>query len=175
MYSREQVKAVADKVFNMAKADAVEVDLNGGERSGTRWANSSITVNLVQFDRRSRRTSASARRRAAPRRATSDDAALKAMVDEAVADSEGRRSDNPNLPELLGPQEYIPVDAALPTVVNFGPGERARMVEEEHRRLARRWASLGVRLHPEDRPDQLHRQLEGPVRLLPRPRKPASC
>ena len=51
MYTREEVKAIVDKVINMAKADAVEVSLNGGERSGTRWANSSITTNLVQYDR----------------------------------------------------------------------------------------------------------------------------
>ncbi len=50
MYSRDEVKALTDKVLNMAKADAVEVDFNGGERSATRWANSSITANMVQFD-----------------------------------------------------------------------------------------------------------------------------
>jgi len=50
MYSREEVKALTDKVLNMAKADAVEVEFNGGERAGTRWANSTITVNLVQLD-----------------------------------------------------------------------------------------------------------------------------
>ena len=51
MYSRDQVKTIVEKIINMAKADAVEVTLTGGERSGTRWANSSITVNLVQYDR----------------------------------------------------------------------------------------------------------------------------
>ena len=51
MYTREQAKAITDKVLNMAKADAVEVNLTGGERSGTRWANSTITTNLVQYDR----------------------------------------------------------------------------------------------------------------------------
>ena len=51
MYSREEVKAIADKIINMAKADAVEVDFSGGERSATRFANSTITANMVQFDR----------------------------------------------------------------------------------------------------------------------------
>ena len=51
MYTREEAKAIVDKVLNMAKADAVEVNLTGGERSGTRWANSTITTNLVQYDR----------------------------------------------------------------------------------------------------------------------------
>ena len=44
-YTREQVKAITDKVLNMAKADAVEVRFAGGERSATRYANSTITAN----------------------------------------------------------------------------------------------------------------------------------
>ena len=31
---------------------------------------------------------------------------------------------------MKGPQNYIPVDAALPPMVNFGPGERAEMVRK---------------------------------------------
>ena len=50
MYSREEVKAITDKVIDMAKADAVEVEFNGGERSATRFANSSITANLIEHD-----------------------------------------------------------------------------------------------------------------------------
>ena len=49
-YSREDVKAITDKVLNMAKADAVEVRFSGGERSATRYANSTITANLVEHD-----------------------------------------------------------------------------------------------------------------------------
>ena len=51
------------------------------------------------------------------------------MVDEALANA-NKANDNPNLPELLGPQEYIPVDGALPSVINYGPAERARMVKD---------------------------------------------
>jgi len=129
MYSREQVKAVVDKIINMANADAVEVTLSGGERSGTRWANSSITVNLVQYDRT---VTASVRVGQKTGNATTrdfSDAGLKAMVDEAVGEAKAA-ADSQNLPELLGPQEYIPVDAALPNLVNFGPAERARMVKD---------------------------------------------
>jgi len=55
-------------------------------------------------------------------------AALKAMVDEATEAAKTAR-DNPNLQPLTkGPQDYIPVDAALPPMVNFGPGERAEAV-----------------------------------------------
>ena len=50
MYSRDEIKALTDKILNMVTADAVEVNFDGGERAGTRFANSSITVNLVQYD-----------------------------------------------------------------------------------------------------------------------------
>ena len=45
-----EVKALTDKVLNMAKADAAEVDFTGGERSATRFANSNVTANMVQFE-----------------------------------------------------------------------------------------------------------------------------
>ena len=52
MYTRDEAKAITDKVMNMAKGTTdVEVQLRGGENSGTRWANSTITTNLVQYDR----------------------------------------------------------------------------------------------------------------------------
>jgi predicted Zn-dependent protease len=129
MYTREQVKAVTDKILNMANADAVEVNLSGGERSGTRWANSSITVNLVQYDRNVSVTVRFGQKTGTAQTKDFSDAGLKAMVDEAVADAKAA-SDSPNLPELLGPQEYVPVDAALPNLVNFGPLERGRMVKD---------------------------------------------
>jgi predicted Zn-dependent protease len=129
MYTREEVKAVTDKVLNMARADAVEVNLSGGERSGTRWANSSITTNLVQYDRQVTVNVRIGQKTGSANTRDFSDAGLKAMVDEAV--SEARQAqDSPNLPELLGPQDYIPVDAALPDVVNYGPGQRARMVKD---------------------------------------------
>ena len=40
-----------------------------------------------------------------------------------------KANDSPNLPALLGAQEYIPVDSALPNMVNVGPAERARLVK----------------------------------------------
>ena len=49
-YSRDEIKQITDKVLNMCKADAVEVRFSGGERSATRFANSSITANLIEHD-----------------------------------------------------------------------------------------------------------------------------
>src|SRR5829696_1441439 len=129
MYTREQVKGYVDKIIDMAKADAVEVNLSGSERSGTRWANSSITTNLVQYDRQVSVTVRLGQKSGSADTRDFSDAGLKSMIDEALSEAR-QANDNANLPELLGPQEFIPVDAALPDLVNFGPGERARMVRD---------------------------------------------
>lgn len=130
MYSRDEVKAITDKIFNMAKGvDSVEVDLNGAERSGTRWANSTITTNLVQFDRQLTISVRIGQKTASASTRDFSDSSLQASINEAIEAAKAR-PDSPNLPELLGPQTYIPVDAALPSGVNFGPRERALMVKE---------------------------------------------
>ncbi len=129
MFTRDEAKAITDRLIDMAGPGPVQVELSGGERSGTRWANSAITVNLVQWDRS---VAITVRNGARQGRATTrdfSDNGFRELVDEAKAAAE-RASENFNLPDLLGPQEYIPVDAALPSMVDFGPGERAAMVNE---------------------------------------------
>ena len=128
MYSRDQVKAFTDKIFNMAKGADVELTLNASERSGTRWANSTITVNLVQYDQQITITRIGQKTVNESTRDFSD-TGLKALVDEATATA-ASRPDAPNLPELLGAQQYLPVEAALPSGITYGPRERALMVKE---------------------------------------------
>ena len=148
MYTRDQVKAIVDKIINMARADAVEVNLTGGERSGTRWANSSITTNLVQYDRNVTVTVRVGQKTGNASTRDFSDAGLQAMVNEAMEEAR-EAEDSANLPELLGPQEYIPVDAALPNLVNYGPAERARMVKDSID-LAERKGVLGAGYIPKN-------------------------
>ena len=130
MYSREEVKAITDKVMNMAKADAVEVEFSGGERSATRYANSNITANMVQFDRSVNVTIHLGARSGSSSARELDDASLQEAVAEATKRAEAARESQDALPLIEGPQDYIPVDATLPNGVNFGPAERARMVKQ---------------------------------------------
>ena len=124
MYSRDEVKALTDKVLNMAKADAVEVNFTGGERSATRWANSNITANMVQFEQSLTLTVYNG---------TEAGLGDHPRVRRRGAEGDGGRRDEegaggarqPEPTPLTGPQEYMPVDAALPNMVDFGPG-RAR-------------------------------------------------
>src|SRR6185295_15723286 len=130
MYSRDEIKALTDKVLNMAKADAVEVSFDGGERSATRWANSSITVNLVQYDQQLTLTVRHGQKQGTASTREFDDESLKAMVDEAEEIAQKAR-DNANLTPLAkGPQDYIAVDAVVPQTAGFGPGERAAWVKQ---------------------------------------------
>jgi predicted Zn-dependent protease len=133
MYSREEVKALTDRVLNMATAvhaDGVEVEFSGGERAGTRWANSTITVNLVQLDQQLSVNVRLGNKVGSASTREFDDDSLKGMVDEAAEAAKTAR-ETPNLAPLVkGPQNYVPIDAALPPMVNFGPGERAEMVRK---------------------------------------------
>jgi predicted Zn-dependent protease len=130
MYSRDEIKGLVDKVLNMAKADGVEVTFEGGERAGTRFANSSITANLVQFDQQLTINIRHGQKQGSAPTRELDDESLKAAVDEAEEAAQKAR-DNPNLAPLVkGPQQYIAVDAVAPATANFGPGERAAWVKQ---------------------------------------------
>jgi len=129
-YSREEVKAITDKVLDMAKADAVEVQFSGGERSATRYANSTITANLVEHDQQVAVTVYYGQKSATTTAHQFDDASLKSAIEQAQELAK-RRPDNPELmPLVKPPQDYTPIDAALPSAADFGPAERARMVKQ---------------------------------------------
>ena len=93
-YSRDEVKAITDKVLNMAKADAVEVQFSGGERSATRYANSTITANLVEHDQQVAVTVYFGQKSATTTAHQFDDASLNQMIVQAQELAK-RRPDNP--------------------------------------------------------------------------------
>ncbi|MBM4194432.1 MAG: hypothetical protein FJ202_08660, partial [Gemmatimonadetes bacterium] len=129
MITRDEAKALVEKIINMAKADAVEVNLTAGERSGTRWANSSITTNLVQYDRNATITVRLGMKVGSATTRDWSDAGLQKACDEARGEAE-KANDATSLPDLLGAQEYIPVEGATTEGINFGPLERARLVRD---------------------------------------------
>src|SRR5688500_1294621 len=128
-YSRDQVKQITDKVLNMAKADHVEVRFSGGERSATRYANSSITANLIEHDQEVSVTVQYGQKSASGTTHQFDDASLKRLIGN-IQELAKRKPDNPELmPPVKGPQPYVEVDAVMPATENFGPAERAAMVK----------------------------------------------
>jgi len=133
MYSREEIKALIDKTLGLAstaKAEGVELRFDGGEQSGTRWANSTITTNLVQFDQQLAITVRIGQKTGNAMTREFDDDSLKSAIDEAIGAAQKAR-ENPNLPPLVnGAQDYVPVNAVLPKTAEFGPGERAAWVKQ---------------------------------------------
>jgi predicted Zn-dependent protease len=128
-YSKDEIKQITDKVFNMCKADAVEVRFSGGERSATRYANSSITANLIEHDQEAQITVRFGQKSATATTHQFDDDTLKRTIERAQMLAR-RKPDNPELmPLVKPPQSYVEIDAALPSAVNFGPAERAKMVK----------------------------------------------
>src|SRR5688500_8174867 len=128
-YSRDQVKQITDKVLNMAKAEAVEVQFSGGERSATRFANSSITANLIEKDQEITVTVYYGQKSASATTHQFDDESLKRTI-EQVQELAKRKPENPELmPPVKPPQNYVEVDAVLPETEKFGPAERAAMVK----------------------------------------------
>src|SRR6266542_4376214 len=114
----------------MCKADAVEVEFSGGERSATRFANSTITANLVEHDQQVEITVYYGQKSARTTTHQFDDASLKSTIQQ-VQELAQRKPDNPEtMPPVKPPQQYLPVEAALPSAVNFGPAERAAMVKK---------------------------------------------
>jgi predicted Zn-dependent protease len=95
MYSREEVKVITDKVMNMTKADGIEVEFSGGERSATRFANSNITANMVQFDRNLSITVYKGSRSATSSTREFDDASLTQAVEDVEKRAETAR-ENPH-------------------------------------------------------------------------------
>ncbi len=90
MYTREQVKALTDRIFNMVTgADAVQLQVTASEQSGTRWANSSITTNLVRYDRSVTITVRVGGRQGSASTMDFGDAGLQDAIDEAMAAARG--------------------------------------------------------------------------------------
>jgi predicted Zn-dependent protease len=128
-YSRDEVKQITDKVLNMCQADAVEVRFSGGERSATRFANSSITANLIEQDQEVQVTVFYGQKSATASTHQFDDESLKRTIQQ-VQELAKRKPENPELMlPVKPPQNYVEIDAALSSAVNFGPAERAQMVK----------------------------------------------
>ena len=129
-YSKDEIKQITDKVLQMGKDDGVEGRCSGAERSGTRFANSSITANMIEHVQEVTITVRYGNRTANATTHQFDDDTLKRTI-EAVQTLAKRKPDNPELmPLVKPPQSYIDIDAALPSAVNFGPAERAKMVKQ---------------------------------------------
>ena len=95
------------------------------------------------------------------------------MVEDAQKKAQAARETPDALPLIAGPQDYMPVDAALPSSVNFGPAERGRMVKQSLD-ICQKKGVIGSGYIPKTYLTTCNANIEGPVRVLTSRRKPAS-
>ncbi len=165
-YSREAVKAITDKILNMAKAEAVEVEFAGGERSATRYANSTITANLTEHDQEATITVRYGQKSGSTTVHQFDDASLQRAVGEAQALAK-QRPDNPELMPLVTAAAGLRRRRRGAAVGDRFRSRGARAARPPERRGLREKGRRRRGLHPEAALDGGARELRGTVRLSP--------
>ena len=125
--SRDEAKALTDRVLALAKADETRVTINSSWSGNTRFAGNQITTNGGTIDTVVTITSTIGRRRASAQTNVLDEESLKRTV--ALAESLAKLSpEDPEIMPELGPQQYAGVNGYFDPTANLGPEARATAV-----------------------------------------------
>ncbi|MEP6780955.1 MAG: TldD/PmbA family protein [Gemmatimonadaceae bacterium] len=127
--SREQAKALCDRVLSFAKADSTRVNVNSGWQGNSRFAGNEITTSGGSTNTTVNVTSTIGRRRASASTNILDDEGLK----KAVALSESLAKLSPEDPEImpdLEPQTYATVNSYFDSTAQLTPEVRATAVQK---------------------------------------------
>lgn len=127
--SREDARALANRVLAFAKADETRVNITSGWDGNTRFAGNEITTSGGVTDTTVEVTSTIGRRRASARTNILDDASLQRTVE--FAESLARLSpENPELVPELGAQDYATVNSFFDSTANLDPETRAAATKQ---------------------------------------------
>ncbi len=122
--TRDQAKALADRVLAFAKADETRVNIATGWTGNTRFAGNEITTSGGTTNTSITVTSTIGKRRASAQTNVLDDASLKRTVESA--ESLARLSpENPELVPELGAQDYAVVNGYFESTAGLDPEKRA--------------------------------------------------
>ena len=122
--SREQAKALADRVLSFARADETRVNIASGWSGNTRFAGNEITTSGGTTNTNVTVTSTVGKRRASASTNILDDESLKRTVDLAERLARLSPEDPEAMPEL-GPQTYMPVNSYFEKTAELSPEVRA--------------------------------------------------
>ena len=125
--TREEAKALADRVLSFSKADQARVTITSEWNGNTRFADASITTSGGTTDVSVEVTVTIGRRRASASTNVLDDTSLRRTVDLAAQLARLSPEDPEIMPEL-GPQNYSPVNAYIEDTANLNPAARAGAV-----------------------------------------------
>ena len=125
--SREQAKALTDRVLALRKADEMRVNISTGWNGNTRFAGAEITTSGGITDTALTVIATFGRKRASATTNVLDDESLKRTVD--LAERLARLApDDPQLMPELGPQQYLTVPAYVDRTASLSPETRADAV-----------------------------------------------
>lgn len=124
LLSRDQAKALTDKILAMGKADETRVNLSSDWSGNTRFAGGEITTSGEITDGTVTITSTIGKRRASATTNVLEDASLKRTVDLAERLAKLAPEDPETMPEL-GPQTYSPVSGYIDRTAELGAEARA--------------------------------------------------
>ena len=127
--TREQAKALTDRVLAMAKADATRVTVTSGWSGNTRFAGGEITTSGGVTDTTVTVISTIGKRRASATTNVLDDASLARTVDLAQRLARLAPEDPEIMPELP-PQTYQEVQSWIDRTAELGPEARAAIVKQ---------------------------------------------
>jgi predicted Zn-dependent protease len=137
--TREQAKALADRVLAMSPADETRVSINSTWEGNTRFAGGEITTSGEAVNTTVSINTTVGKRRASATTNVLDDAALRRTVDLAIRVAKLSPED-PELMGELGTQNYVNVNGFIAKTADLGPEPRATAV----RRLLERAGEVGT-------------------------------
>jgi len=126
--TREEAKALADRVLSFSKADQTRVNITSEWNGNTRFADASITTSGGVTDISVEVTVTIGRRRASARTNVLEDASLRRTV-ELAAQLAHLVPEDPEIMPELGPQNHAAVNAYIEDTANLNPVARAGAVK----------------------------------------------
>jgi predicted Zn-dependent protease len=124
IWTKEQAKALMDRVLSFSKAESTAVNLNGGDRANVRFARNTVTTSGATSGYSLAITSSFGKRSGTVTTAEFDDASLQRAVRNAEEIAK-LSPENPEAMPLLGPQTYSPVTAFFDDAAQASPEWRA--------------------------------------------------
>jgi predicted Zn-dependent protease len=128
LLTREQAKALADRVLMMSAAEQTRVNIVSEWSGNTRFADASITTSGGITDTTLTITVTIGKRRASSSTNVLDDASLKRTIDLAIRLARLSPEDPEIMPEL-GPQKYSDVNAYVRATADLDPETRAAAIQ----------------------------------------------
>lgn len=128
LLSRDQARALTEKIIRLSRAEEIQVSLNAGDETNIRFADNRITTSGTTDDLGARISSAFGARSAVTTTNDISDEGLERAV--RLSETLARLApENPERMPLLGPQTYMEVDSFVPGTAATTPADRARVAQ----------------------------------------------